>query len=393
MKIIKDNNKKSQKKFSRDEFFNLILKIESKRDFIERLSIIYMFTIFLLGFFFLMVFIGGFAFIATSIILTINVIFWRRNQNYEKSEDQKFLSEHSQIFNSFKKYLFKEELNQQKEFESNCSSWYKKVNFLYDGSSKIRALILFLFILWILFIYVLFLINPLLKGTFQQMIDWNSFRLEDPETWSSIEINENLLLFFTISFFILSFIPVPLFFLMERYEIYKNRFRKMIHKFIFEKEDKIYQKYNEIIKTYHSETNFDLIKKDVRKQLLSLINLVNFNVFEDVSQIEGDLINFYKKSELMNFLWIIKKYDILILNLLNSKKDQENNVEFNDLFSLIEKISKLIEFQVHYRAEIFEKSKLLRERLSSKKRGITLLIIAIISLSLSIFFNILSIIF
>ena len=393
MSFVKKNNKKNGKSFDRDEFFYLILQIEDKRNFIEWLNIIYVFAIFLLGFLFLMVFIGGYAFIAISIIIIISGVLWKKNLNYKKSEDDKFLSEHSQIFNSFKKYMFKEKIDQQKDFEAICSSWYKKINFLYDGSSNIRALILLIFILWVILLYVLFLINPLLKGTFQQMVDWSSIKLDDPGTWSSIEINEDLLLFFTSSFFILSFIPVPLFYLIERYEIYKSRFKKMIYKLIVEKEDELYKNYNEMIKLYQSDTNVDLFKRDVRKQLISLINLVNFNIFEDVSRIKGDLINFYKKSELMNFLRIIKKYNILILNILNNKEDQEINVEFNDLFSLIDKISRLIEFQFYYRAEIFEKSESRRERSSFKKRGIIALILTIISLILSIFFNIISLIF
>lgn len=389
MRITKDNNKKSQNPFSRDEFFYLIFQIENKRNFIEWLSIIYSFIILLLGFFFLTVFIGGFAFIATSIIIIINGIFWKKNQNYEKSEEQKFLTENSKTFNYFKKYLLKEEFDQQEEFESNCSSWYKKMNFLYDGSSNIRALILLFFILWVVLLYEIFLINPILKGTFQQMVDWSSVRIEDPETWSSVEINEALLLFFALSFFILSFIPVPLFFIMERYEIYKSRFSKMIHKLIYKKEDEIYQKYNEIIKSYQNDTKVDVIKKDVRKQLLILINFLNFNTFEDESHFKGDLINFYNKSELMNFLKIMKKYETLILNILNIKEDQEKNGEINDLFSLIEKISKFFEFEVNYRSEIYDKPELLRERLSSKKRGIIVITLGIVSLIISIIFNIL----
>ena len=105
MSFVKIKSRKDEKSFDRDEFFYLILQIENKRNYIEWLNIIYIFAILLLGFLFLMVFIGGFAFIAISIIIITSGVLWKKNQNYEKSNDDKMLSENSQIFNSFKKYV------------------------------------------------------------------------------------------------------------------------------------------------------------------------------------------------------------------------------------------------------------------------------------------------
>lgn len=50
-----------------------------------------------------------------------------------------------------------------------------------------------------------------------------------------------------------------------------------------------------------------------------------FNIFRDGSEIEGNLIRYYNKVDLMNFISLTYLYETFLLNLIQKEKNSNKN--------------------------------------------------------------------